>query len=149
MATLTVIVGLPGSGKSHYMHQHGASCQGVCAEDYMADSRDNSSELRHSRHHDALIRALRDGKDCMIADIEFCRLEKQDKLTSLIAAHVPGAAITWICFENDPVQSKLNAERRGRADIAAELAKIDELSKVYHVPSNARRLPVWGTVPNT
>lgn len=143
MAILTVVVGLPGAGKSSYMQKHKLACPGVYAEDYMAGSRDDSSHLRDSRHHEALVHNLNDGKDCMLADIELCRREKQQELEAIIREHAPGTCIRWVVFRNDAAACKRNALRRARSGVQEELTKIDRLSRIYYTPANTQPVPVW------
>lgn len=67
MPKLIVVVGLPGSGKSFYIDELQGGCQGVCADDYMANSHANSCRFTDSRHYANLICDLRNKKDCIIS----------------------------------------------------------------------------------
>jgi hypothetical protein len=143
MAKLIVVIGLPGSGKSHYVRALRASYQGVCAEDYMAYSHNDSPRFAQSRHHADLVRDLRNGKDCVIADIEYCDTSRRVEVEQDIMRNVPGVLIEWHCFENNPSQCELNVDRRGRGNAGEEKQKIWHLSGKYQLPPNAKLIPVW------
>jgi predicted kinase len=143
MPKLIVVIGLPGSGKSHYVHELRGSCQGVCAEDYMASSHNNSSRFTDSRHYADLIRDLRDGKDCVIADIEYCDTWRRVEVEEVVARDVPGVTIEWHCFENNPTQCNANVDSRNRKNAEEEKKKVRHLSQKYQIPFCAKVIPVW------
>ena len=145
MAKLIVVVGLPGSGKSHYVREQRSSCTGVCAEDYMANSQDDSSRFTDSRYYSDLVRDLREGKDCVIADIEYCDTWRRVEVEEVISRDVPGVAIEWHYFENNPSQCEANVNRRGRGTAEEETRKIHRLSRKYQIPPGAKVLSVWAT----
>jgi hypothetical protein len=151
LGKLIVVVGLPGSGKSHYIKSPKTHSTSVVAEDYMADSHNHGSCFTDSRHYDQLIHDLRHGKDCIIADIEFCAKSKQEEVEKEVRKCVPGVTIEWHCFENNPQQCAANVEQRSRNNAGEEKEKIHRLSRIYHIPNGAKVLPVWppgGTHPD-
>jgi len=143
MPKLMVVVGLPGSGKSHHVRRLRANCQGVCAEDFMARSHDNSGRFTDSRYYADLVRDLRDGKDCVIADIEYCDTWRRVEVEEVIARDVPSVIIEWHFFENNPSQCEANVSHRGRARAEEERRKIHRLSRKYKIPPGAKVIPVW------
>jgi predicted kinase len=143
MAKLIAVVGLPGSGKSHYVQRLRTSCAGVCAEDYMANSHNNSARFVDSRYYVDLVRDLREGQDCVIADIEYCDSWRRAEVEEVVRREAPAATIEWHCFQNDPQQCRANVDRRGRASAENEKRKICELSAKYQIPLGAKVIPVW------
>jgi predicted kinase len=143
MAKLIVVVGLPGSGKSDYVQRLKASCPGVRAEDYMAESNDDSCRFTDSRHYRALVRALREGKDSVIAEIEYCDTWRRVEVEEVITRDAPGVTVEWHFFENNPSQCEANVDSRGRESAAEEKQKIRRLSRQYQIPPGAKVIPVW------
>ncbi len=145
MATLVLIVGLPGSGKSHLVGEIAATLPsvGLIAPDFMKDSIGHLPRVASSRHFAGLVSALQQGHDCVIADIEFCRQSKREELAQALAASGVPASLRWIFFENDPAACKRNATARRRQSLSEEFEKIDVLSGEYTIPPDAETKPVW------
>jgi hypothetical protein len=143
MAKLVIVVGMPGSGKSHYIREQQPQFPGICVHDYMSNSHGHSPRFTDSRLYPNLVRALRDGKDCLIADIEYCDTWRRVEVEEVITRDVPGLEIEWRFFENDPAKCEANAERRARSNLAEEKRKIRDLSRKYQIPPEAIILPVW------
>ena len=143
MKKLNVVVGLPGSGKSHLVGELCKSCRGICVEDYMKSSLDNAPGLTNSRHYKDLVCCLREGKECVIADIEFCKNQKRDELKQLIECEVPMTTVKWHFFENDPKKCIKNVENRGRRNVEEEKKKVWDLSKEYDIPPDEKPISIW------
>lgn len=143
MAKLVVVVGMPGSGKSHYIREQQPQFPGVCAQDYMANSHGHAPRFTDSRFYTDLVHALREGMDSLIADIEYCDTWRRVQVEEVIRRDVPGVEIEWRFFENDSAKCEANAERRSRSNVAEEKRKIRELSRKYQVPPGAITMPVW------
>src|SRR5438270_6603773 len=114
MAILTVIAGLPGSGKSTLVDEMKKENGLDLAEpDYMANAVSGTNALTSSKHHANLLSALSRNKDCVIADIQFVTLEKQKEIESLIIEPtLNNTTINWIMFADDWKQCVLNVLRR-------------------------------------
>jgi hypothetical protein len=97
-----------------------------------------------SRLYAGLVRALREDKDSLIADIEYCDTWRRVEVEEVISRDVPGVEIEWRFFENDPTKCEANVERRARPCVAEEKQKITDLSRKYQVPPGAIIIPVWG-----
>ena len=149
MATLFVVIGMPGSGKSCYIRNElrPLCAEGVCAEDYMAESHKNASRFGASRYYESLIQALKDSKNCAIADIEYCRIKKRKEIEEIVRGEVQGVEIKWYYFENDPAKCEENVncrENRSNRQKSKERNKICELKKIYVIPPDADKIiPVW------
>jgi hypothetical protein len=140
---LTVVVGLPGSGKSRLLDGLRESCHGVVADDYHAAPHGGSPEVTASRHYPALVAALRVGLDCAIADIAFTDTGRRLELDRVIRADVAGVSIEWVYFENDLEACLANVGRRGRESRAEEEEMARWLAPWYFVPEGVAALPVW------
>jgi hypothetical protein len=143
VATLTVVVGLPGSGKSRLLDRLRAACPGVVADDYHAAAHGGSPEVTDSRHYPALIAALRAGLDFYVADIAFTDSGRRLELDRVVRADVAGVVIEWVFFANDLGACLANVRRRGRESRAEEEEMAQWLAPRYFVPQHATVLPVW------
>lgn len=143
MATLTVVVGLPGSGKSRLLDRLRAACPGVVADDYHAAAHGGSPEVTASRHYPALINNLRAGLDCAISDIAFTDTGRRLELDRVVRADVAGVVIKWVFFANDLGACLANVRRRGRESRVEEGEMARWFAPRYFVPHGATLLPVW------
>jgi len=143
MAKVTIIVGLPGSGKSELVADRASGCPGVCVEDFMKGSRHTSHRFPDSIHYPHLIRALRDGKDCIIADIAYCDTGRRLEAEQILLADVAELVIDWVFFDNDKDACITNVKRRNRTTLAHDLMMIEEFSAKYMPPQGVPAVPVW------
>ena len=146
--TVTILAGLPGSGKSTYLRQRRAGLPpNCCFDNFHECSLDDSSAFKMARCYAALRELLRIGKDCLIADIEYCRTERRLDAVSEIGtiSRELGIAIRigHAYFQNDPDACRHNIVHRYvhsywsglSRDYIGELRNVDELSAVYQCPS--------------
>src|ERR1700748_1549187 len=79
---LVMICGLPGSGKSHWINEHQTEFSGQTIPDFFKDALGNDSgdglKFWRARYYPELVVDLRSGKDCCIADIQFCRAQVRE-----------------------------------------------------------------------
>ncbi|MBN9521509.1 AAA family ATPase [bacterium] len=143
MATLTVVVGLPGSGKSRVLDAVREACSGVVADDYHAGALDGSPAVTMAPEYPALVRALRAGRDCAVADIAFTDTGRRLELERVFRADVAGVVIRWVFFANDLEACLANVRRRGRHSRAAEEEAARWFAPRYFVPEDVTVLPVW------
>jgi predicted kinase len=141
-AKLTIIVGLPGAGKSSRIKKLQQSVLGICVEDFHGKAFEDSKEVRNSRHFFALIDALRAGRDCVIADIAFCDPERLNRLKEVVKEWIPTISFEEFFFENDTEKCKRNIKSRAAEKIAKDLAHLDEFSKKYVIPNNVTAHPI-------
>jgi predicted kinase len=142
-AKVTVVVGLPGSGKSHLVDRVRQSCAGVCVEDYHANAHNHSPEITASMHYPALIQALRSGNERVIADVAFTDTWRREELARVISADVAGVTVAWVFFANDLDRCVANIQRRARQTSADEVQLARRLSPRYFIPHGAAVVPVW------
>ena len=130
---ITVIVGLPGSGKS-YLGQHLAEKTGGL----FVDNVDKNGGC------EVIANAIRDGVNYIVlADPNLCNRETQNnarKFLRFTAGH-HGYGISWLYFEND-VQKCLNNVAH-RADGRDVNGAVKLWSNLYHIPEDADVLSVW------
>jgi len=144
MATLTIVIGLPGSGKSYFLDRlvnNGTLPEERTCADYFRGSKDNILEVPRSPFFEPMISSLKRELDCAIADISFCEVRHLRALVATVLAEVPTVTIKRIYFRND-----LDACRRnvwGSANEAARLAEIERLSHVYVIPSGEEAREVF------
>ena len=143
-AILTVVVGLPGSGKSTLLKSLKKTVTGIFADDFMKDVAPGSPVLRDpsvtdSRHYPALVRNLRDGKNCLISDIIFCDTLVRAELELAVRNDIRNLDLKWEFFDNNPRQCISNAKCRGRPKtLKREVKLIQFLSRKYFVPEGVK-----------
>jgi predicted kinase len=76
MPVTTILIGLPGSGKTTFLSNHFEHFLDESFDDFHGGSLDGTGAFKQSRYYEALKRRLQDGKDCLISDIEYCRRER-------------------------------------------------------------------------
>ena len=150
MATLVVLVGLPGSGKSHTLpelsRQYGTD---RVFDSYQKNAVGDCAHFPFSRHYAEVLERLRGGKNVVIADVRFCTRVYRQQAEKCIVVHAPGTTIEWICFDNTPEQCKRNVKHSGRG-VESRTNRIDEFHQHYTYPERATRIPVWdGKDPTT
>src|ERR1043165_6554013 len=113
--TLTLIIGLCGSGKTKFIEQLDID---------PALKFDEGFDWNRRGEHEAIIAALHAGKQCAAIEVEYCRAEARDRFVTKIRSAVPGAIIEFVCFENDLVQASKNcAARKDGRDLGMLLAQ--------------------------
>ena len=145
---IVIVGGLPGSGKTPYLKQLSSEGWEVF-DDFQANARDNSPEFRNARHYARLILALRAGRRCVVSDIRFVCPGDRQEAERVLRDELPNVAIDWRFFEPDREQCEdniLRASASGRRS-KARLAKLEEFSQKYSVPSDAVQMPVWRENP--
>jgi hypothetical protein len=94
MPRLTIVVGLPGAGKSTYCKHHAPG--GVYYGDVCHPSRTSGP-----KGLDEVVVRLLQGNDCLIEDVSFCEAAQRDRVGNWIKSVVPDVQIEWVYFEND------------------------------------------------
>lgn len=123
---ITLIVGLPGSGKT-----------------YLAKSlKDNKSMLIDDiKHADQLIDK---GLDLIITDPYFCYSETRDKCIEVLNSKFNNPEIIWIYFENNLEKALNNIKhRKRRGDGRNTESFAEHLSLMYKIPSGVEPLVIW------
>lgn len=135
---LLMVIGLPGSGKSWLIdNQLKQSVSGICVHDFHGNAIDNSPEVTKSRHYYDLLEALKAGHDCVIADIEFCRPVRRDRVIEAVQEEIPNLVVEHHCFRNQPDKCIRNITNRNRDTSDEERRKVTRLSQSYILPAGA------------
>lgn len=141
MVEVILLAGLPGSGKTTHL------CQmlrdgWLVFDDYKAQALEDCSKFGSSRKFLPLISALRCGLSCVVADIDFCRVESREEAECLLLAIVPGLKLRWRFFKNDPSACEANVRTRDRRQLETELSNLRRYAESYNIPQGADTLPV-------
>lgn len=146
MATLYLISGLPGSGKSRWLQTNPLG-RIEAFDDFMAGALYDKPAFQCCRHLFAIVERLRTAHNVAMSDIRLCdplfRAEVLNALNSLIGR----VEVEWHCFENNSFNCKANARLRSTLDqsrpLELELRNIDRFSALYEpYPSGATVHPV-------
>jgi RNase adaptor protein for sRNA GlmZ degradation len=141
-AEVIVIAGLPGSGKTTHMdalRQEGW----LIFDDFKANAYNDSSIFTHSRNYESLLGALRAGKRCLIADIDFCKATSRHEAETAIRAQIPDVNLSYIFFENDLHACQANLVKRASRSLEENLKALHRYHGLYEIPADARVIPVW------
>ncbi len=98
---LTIVVGLPGAGKSTLVRAMRPCVSGLCCGDFHANAFQDSPLVENSRalYHFAAGHPIRKGlRYC--PDLAFCDRERRANLQRAIERQIPNPKIEWIYFEN-------------------------------------------------
>jgi hypothetical protein len=136
---VVLIAGLPGSGKSTY----GTTLKGVIGatdfvDDYHADAINGNVAFNHGRKYCEMVAGLQKGQTWIASDIEWCRPEKRRAVEDALRAALPSVALEWRFLSTDESVCRERVNGRGRPSAQSELQKIEELSRVYHVPPGSK-----------
>src|SRR5437016_2437846 len=129
MAKVILVIGLPGSGKTHYL-RHVAGYTGARDfDDFKANAFNDNPDFRSARRFGELLADLWRGRDCIISDIDFCRPESLSEAELCIQGDAPpGTVIERRYFAPDRDQCIANVTLRakeGNRDVAREIGNID------------------------
>jgi adenylate kinase family enzyme len=143
IGNLTILVGLPGAGKSTEAKKIRQSITGLCIEDFHACAINNSHAVKDSRHYIKLIETLQSGHDCVIADIAFCVPERRKALEDTIRNDIPKVLMKYIYFENDPAKCERNIRIRTQRKLEKTLEALKEFTPKYVIPDDVKPIPIW------
>jgi hypothetical protein len=159
--TITLAVGLPGSGKSTYIASLLRNQPDLfVAHDFKKETRDGTAQFTSSRHFEELIAALRSGRDAALDDIGFCHPEARKWAERDIRAALQNAdgapsidiTFNWVFFENDPIKCEANIRRRAQTDtdrdLEKELAYLKKHGPNYVLPELSKPLKIWELDPS-
>lgn len=134
-ATLIIVIGLPGSGKSMCIEDIlKGDPEATQYDDYQGGAYADNSDPRLSRNYGPLLIDLKHGKTSVVSDVRYCVPGELGKFLGAVLSVVPNVVLDFRYFVNDPEQCKKNVVQRDREDrVEEELKLIDELTKLYKV----------------
>ena len=121
---LYIIIGLPGSGKTHLLHSFGDH-----SKNHINIFDDCLSNIWNGKLFDAIKR-----NDVVVADPRFCDINIYTRFVNDISSFVDQSNIQIILFENNPKQCKMNISNPKRH------IDIDNYSKIYDLNNYSRIL---------
>jgi hypothetical protein len=134
---ITFLVGLPGSGKTHYGNQICDSGVGVYLDDIsvMDDPLDSIKTYMGWPH-------------ILISDVFLCREQEREKavrtVQKIAAAEGCEYDLEWVFFENNPDQCLKNvAHRAKQGDTRPVAGLIRDLTKEYKIPEGVEVRKIW------
>lgn len=134
---IIIIVGLPGSGKSHLIKDRFSEKERfVVFDDVQGGAVLDCPNFCFSRHYPRIVtEMILDHKSIVISDIGFCRrtsfLEVKSILTWWISEFKLNYEIHAILFENNPETCKSNIERLNGNNNASRLRMINKFTIEY------------------
>lgn len=136
LGLLTILVGLPGSGKSTYIAKLIKSNPDLSVyDDYQGEAYGDDSDPRLSKHFGPLVHDLKNVKSVIVSDIRFCIPRELNIFLSAILSAEPDVRIAFTYFENNPDACRKNILARNREDrIEKELDLLEKLSASYEIP---------------
>jgi hypothetical protein len=128
MATVTVVLGLCGSGKTTFVK----NLVGVTVFD-------EGVAPGWPKHVD-FQNALAAGEDCAVVEIAYCSMTARDEFVRHVLSIRPDTKFNWVCFEND--LEAANASCRADVSRTSELIRGNvslnqRISAAYSYPSGA------------
>jgi hypothetical protein len=135
VATVTVILGLCGSGKSHF------------AERMVGVKLFDEGVLWGWPNWQPFCEALASGKDCAIVEAAFCFESNREVFLKKIREINPDTIVNWICLENNPVAADENCHndsKRPKKHIEGNILQNDRVTKLYTYPEGAVILKIVG-----
>ena len=124
---ITVLIGFPGSGKSHYIKQHFNS------EDYTILDDPRSPKDFPDSFDNHLI----------IADCHLCRPGVLDSFYVFAKKRYPDSQVNLVYFENNPTQCLKNVDYRNDGRLVEPTIK--HMTKSYTIPEGIESVPVFDT----
>ncbi len=133
--TITIIVGLPGSGKSALIQQRFSKKKVVIYDDFQANAIFDKPDFTLSKNYPDLVESIRSGKSIVLSDISYCKSSqyKQAKATILewISRSKYDYELKTIFFENNSKKCKRNLSTDNTRNKEERLRKVEALTEEY------------------
>lgn len=147
MATITVVTGLLGSGKSILIAKLRMQTAAVYIEHFFTDTSSGfilgHPHFKFEKYKTLLLPALLAGDDCVIEEVSFCSPPIREAFIRMVRIDVPDTVIVWKFFENDLAKANRNVDYRNASDKTQQMDINYGLHHRYVIPSDAEVLPIW------
>jgi hypothetical protein len=136
VATVIVVLGLCGSGKSTLVNE------------MELDGRRKFDEgvNKGGRQYEAFLAAVRQGSDCVISDIDYYSAASRETLLSDLQAVDRDIRVSWICFSNDRARADYNCRNdrtRTAEQIRQNLAQNEHNERYFQPFEGAQVREIW------
>ena len=130
------ILGLCGSGKSYIADE--------IRKTFPAELMDEGFNTDFEKNYKKLVTNLREGKNCIIIEIEFCYKDGlREFIKERLIKDLPKTEIIWKCFENDMDKANQNIiNRKNKEDPKGHIEINLRISPKYTFPRDAEILPI-------
>ncbi len=141
-AAVTFVVGLPGSGKTHWLRINESNPE-LVFDDFHANAFENSHLFQCAQRFPELLVKLNEGYHCYVADIAYCLQNRRQEAEAYLINIIPSLSIFWIFFANEPEKCKANVKLDKNREVAKRLRKIDEFTTDYTIPVDVRPIDIF------
>jgi hypothetical protein len=144
MPKLIVVIGLPGSGKTHYLRT--LKAEKIIAgfyDDYQRGSYGKDMDPHLSKHYGPLLSKLKQGHTMAVADIAYCHQQHLDAFLRSVLKVLPDTKVELHYFENNPTKALANIKKRARPNfVDKEIAYVKDNSPLYIIPK-VKKLTIY------
>jgi len=139
MGTLTIIMGLCGSGKSHLLAEL------ISKSPMGAYVKDEGLLTEHFEdNYKYLLDSLKNRINSFVAGGEFCFKNNQEILISRLKKDIPDLKIEYYAFENDLEKANNNVKKRtNKSDVKGHMQINAKLSNDYYIPKGSNIVPIF------
>lgn len=135
MATVTVITGLCGSGKTYYAER--MSGVRVFNEGVRPDMHENMQKF---------LDVLATGKDCAIVEVAYLTEYGRSELVRIVRDRFPETVFKWVYFENDLEKANSNCMNDAERDEEMRRGNVElnnRWTRIYKIPADATVLEIF------
>jgi len=132
---LILVVGLPGSGKTHLLkHEFSDSTKFIIFDDVKKDSVFDCSDFTYSQYYPDIINEMKSSrKHIIIPDIDFCNYQSYKRIKAILAWWINEKKFKYsikpVVFENAPDKCRNLIEKQIEKDEKSRMARIAMIKK--------------------
>jgi energy-coupling factor transporter ATP-binding protein EcfA2 len=139
---LTVIIGLPGSGKTHLLKSmlEMGEIDDYCDDYEFGPLKKLNPSISHADNK--LLRNLKKSHRFAIADTRYCDKLERHKLEKALTEEFADLKFNYVYFENDPEKCTHNSIVRETGAAWHQRNLIEYYTKIYDIPKSAKTLSI-------
>ena len=131
---LLMVMGLAGSGKSHYISRLYPEPDAICEEGFASNEEENIEKLK---------KRLSCGEYCVISELKYLNPTNREGFIEKVLSLDPQPLIRYVCFENNLDAANHNCRNRtNKGDPEAHVLINCNSSPAYQIPEGALVLPI-------